>query len=195
MSAEETPSEVFKHDYKMLELHEFDTWKTARANYRRLVHKWHPDKYTHRPREQAHAQQQFIELTKSYNSLRSFYRANQRLPFESANQPAKAGNQSEQKPKRNSPHVEDSILGRERSVRSPAHEGAKSHGKIFWFIGIFAMMIGTAALSLMLDLNANKANMEIGKETLRQTPQSEFMPSAAEIRKNQARGAFVQPTK
>jgi len=195
MSAEETPSEVFKQDYKMLELHEFDTWKAARASYRRLVHKWHPDKYTHRPRERAHAQQQFIELTKSYNSLRSFYRANQRLPFESANQPTKARNESERKPRINDQYVEDSILGREGSARSPQYEGAKSYGKVFWFFGIFAMMIATAALSLMLDLNANKANMEIGKETLRQTPQSEFMPSAAEIRKNQARGAFVQPSK
>lgn len=195
MSAEETPSEVFKHDYAMLELHEFDTWKAARANYRRLVHKWHPDKYTHRPREQAHAQQQFIELTKSYNSLRTFYRTNQRLPFESVNQHSKAGDNSARKSRKTDQNVEDSILGRKAGAGKPAQASSKSYGKIFWFIGIFAMMIGTAALSLMLDLNANKATMEIGKETLRQTPQSEFMPSAAEIRKNQARGAFVQPAR
>jgi len=201
MNAEEKPSEIFKRDYEMLDLHDRADWKTARASYRRLVHLWHPDRYTQRPREKAHAQQQFIELTKSYNSLRSFHRTHQRLPFEAVKR--QASTQTKPANLHKGPQTrtkvdnfEKGLLNGDGKSRTKKRKTKKNNGtKIWMFVALAMMMIATIAVSLVLDLNANKANIEKGKEVLRQAPASEFMPSPAEIRKSQTRGAFVQPTK
>lgn len=202
MNAEETPSQIFKHDYKLLDLDDRADWKNARASYRRLVHQWHPDKYSHRPREKVHAQQQFIELTKSYNSLRSFHRIHQRLPFEPASKNASfqtetpaSGDEKATKSAEQLNTFEKGILGRESEARTKTPVHSITNSKLFWIFTAFSMMIATVAVFLVLDLNANKANIEKGKEVLRQAPASDFMPSAAEIRKSQTRGAFIQPTK
>jgi hypothetical protein len=75
-------STQFQRDYELLELDRISDWKTARANYRRLVNVWHPDRYTDRPAEREHAQKIFIELTKSFNNLRNFHREKNRLPYQ-----------------------------------------------------------------------------------------------------------------
>lgn len=76
----------YQKDYELLELNSFSDWHQARDNYRRLVHVWHPDKYIDRPEESPHAQNQFIELSRAFNNLRSFYRKNHRLPFQKITQ-------------------------------------------------------------------------------------------------------------
>lgn len=201
MTAEETPSELFKRDYQALELDDSADWETARNKYRHLVHHWHPDRYTQRPREKAHAQQQFILLTKSYNSLRNFYRTNQRLPFEehkesirSRSESAFPGEEEIDQAQEPSSGLHKGVLNRDPKSRPKRQLFANLSSK-FWIFAALTMMIATVAASMVLDLNANKANIEKGREVLRHAPASDFMPSPAEIRKSQTRGAFVQPTR
>ncbi len=215
MNEQHSESRDFRPDYAILELENRADWQTVRTNYRRLVHLWHPDRYAQRPRERAHAQQNFIVLTKSYTRLRRFYRRYGRLPFEPT------GNRSTNKimdtrtsnktrhtaPERNvgnsatdvnmpdnEPAIEQGVLSRDRSGRAPAVE-PRSKSRMIWTLASCAIILATLSIFFLLDRKANQAIIERGRETVREAPASEFMPSTAEIRRSEAKGAFVQPTK
>ncbi len=206
---EETSPIDYKQDYKLLELHDREDWQRARANYRRLVHIWHPDKYARRPRERQHAQQQFIALTKSYDNLRTFYRDNGRLPFEPHKQKepeallqteAKklrkgADDTNWQKSSAQATGLESGILGRDSSQHVPLTAENRGHTKFLWLAAGCLVLGATVFTFFLLDQRANQRIAETGREVVRQAPRSEFMPSAAEIRRSEARGAFVQPTR
>lgn len=192
----------FKPDYQILELSDRASWKDARAHYRRLVHLWHPDKYTSRPREQVHAKQQFIALAKSFDNLKVFHRENDRLPFEPTAPQYESGHKgkpSDRNVRHSHQHSERSndvhrgVLGRESGF--DASYSTEANGKAIWIAAGCAMLFTTMLVFFMLDRKANQEAFERGKEVVKHAPPSDFMPSAAEIRRSEARGAFVQPTK
>ncbi len=205
MNEESIEPHDFKSDYEQLELNDRADWSQARANYRRLVHLWHPDKYAQRPRERNHAQQQFISLTKSYDSLKSFQRENGRLPFEPVKtrpkpeKPATAKRKKTAKKHAPARHANEdlnpSILARDEDATHDAVIKPAMTGKILWTIGGVAILLLTIITFFLLDRSANQKIIEKGREAIREAPPSEFMPSAAEIRKSESRGAFIQPTK
>lgn len=203
----------FRPDYAALELHGSADWEAVRSNYRRLVHLWHPDRYAQRPRERAHAQQQFISLTKSYTHLRNFHRRYGRLPFEPTGkrlttETMDTRNPSSKQDQRHlhdenadhadiqaiGPEIELGVLGRDQSARTSALD-SRSRNRIIWTLASCIIIVATLSIFFLLDRKANQAIIERGREAVRDAPASEFMPSAAEIRRSEAKGAFVQPTK
>lgn len=213
MNEETSETRDFRPDYAVLELTESADWNSVRENYRRLVHLWHPDRYAQRPRERAHAQQQFITLTKSYTFLRNFHREHGRLPFEPAgnrpthehmttlsrNRKHQQGSHGRTKTSTDGGSttegaVEPGVLGRGEAARASKRVPLRK-SRMVWALAGCAVLLATVSIFLMLDRQANQAVIERGREALRDAPSSDFMPSAAEIRRSEAKGAFVQPTK
>ena len=202
MNSNETRKTEFARHYEHLELDDKADWDTAREKYRSLVNLWHPDRFAQRPREQIHAQQQFIDVTKSYKALRSFYRTNERMPFQSARVTSqKHSKQTDHE--HDASHLGDdvipstegsSILGRDKPKNGLAAVKPHRLRNILLVTAVCAMMLGTILLFLILDRKANQAVMEKGREVIKDAPESEFLPSASEIRRSQTRGAFVKPT-
>ncbi len=202
MATDNLQTKSFAHHYEQLELHDRANWELARANYRRLVHLWHPDRFAQRPRERAHAQQQFINLTKSYNVLRNFYRKNKRLPFETASATINGESESsmnntfDEQGLDNTPppEVDAGILARDPADREKKIS-PKSMQKLGWLMAGGAIIFGTILLFLVIDKRANQATAQQGREVVKEAPNSEFLPSASELRRAQTRGAFVKPTR
>ncbi len=209
----------FKPDYALLELDHRADWNTVRSKYRHLVHLWHPDRFAQRPRERVHAQQQFIALTKSFTHLKAFHRQHGRLPFESINARTPDGIMATsnfiRKPgtKNSDDHtgqhdnsdmsiadtaiddIKSGILGREAGTSTAAMTKSGSAARVIWVLVGCAIMLGTLSIFFILDRKAHQEVVERGREVVRDAPASEFMPSAAEIRRSEAKGVFVQPTK
>jgi len=200
MISEEGQKTQFARHYQQLEIDDRASWDTAQANYRRLIHVWHPDKFSRRPREQIHAQQRFIDLTKSYQALRDFYRSNHRLPFQSVRiapqerRPSRANVQPAKEQTIDTSTLDSSVLSRDPAMRKRSPIPRGKIRKSLWLVAGASIMFMTATLFLILDRKQNQATAEIGREVLRDAPQSEFMPTSSEIRRSQTRGAFVKPT-
>ncbi|MFK7993646.1 MAG: J domain-containing protein [Granulosicoccus sp.] len=200
MTTHDTQKTQFALHYEQLQLSDRANWDIARSSYRRLVHVWHPDKFASRPREQVHAQQQFINLTKSYNALRDFYRKNQRLPFQSVHAAStpKATRQPDSRPEApessNAPMPDSNVLSRDPAPRNQRRNIPRKARNVAWVLLGVITMLSTIMFFLIVDRNANRATAEIGREVVKEAPQSNFMPTAAEIRKSQTRGVFVKPT-
>ena len=202
MESRHSRYEQFVLHYKTLELDNQASWNVARGSYRRLVHQWHPDRFANRPREKVNAQQKFISVTKSYNELRQFFRENGRLPFESAS--AAAGGRSEPvSSKNNQSRAFDAtsieqegaaIFGRDPDQRTDYDKPPFGWKKAVWIFAGSSVMVLTVVGFLFLDRRASQSIAEQGREVLKETPPSEFMPSSEEIRRSQTRGAFVKPT-
>lgn len=189
----------FNADYANLRLENTADWKTARLHYRKLVHIWHPDKYSDKPRERIHAQKQFIALTKSYNHLKAFQKQHGRMPFENTRQEAprpdaelygagdNAGTRGEVDPtnldldtlSRDDDKIDERVL-----KPSPAR-------KIIWTMTACIVIFSTIVLFFILDQKANMQNLQKGQQVLREAPQSEFTPTPSEIRRGQSKGAFI----
>ena len=200
-------SHDFRQDYEVLALDDGADWATARATYRRQVNVWHPDRYVERPRERVHAQQRFIQLTRSFDSLRHFYRANRRLPFEpirAAGAPGAAGASGSSEAVGEAAAGADGTPG---SAGRPSEEALLEAGilharrqaaprrrtrSLLWPAVVAAVMAVTAGVFVVLDRNARQATLDEGREVLRRTAPSEFMPSASEVQKRSSRGTFVE---
>lgn len=201
MSSNNVLPKSYKADYEMLQLDDRADWNAAQRSYRRLVHLWHPDKFAQRPAEKTHAQQQFINLTKSYNSLRNFHRENSRLPFESAISSNHTANNPPQDGRgfgnwEGKSTDNDSFGWQNPGSRTKSDSPARrSRRTALWATSGALMMLATIAFFLVLDNHASKARMSQGREVVRQAPASDFLPDTKEIRKIQAREAFLKPTK
>lgn len=190
----------FEVDYGVLKLKENADWVTTRGNYRRLVHKWHPDRYTQRPLELENAQKQFIALTKSYNRLKEFNALHNRLPFEQT------------KPADLKPDINisvDPVAGPKKSNVDPNNLdlGTLSRDenkvderlvkkspltKILWFTVGILVVVSTIILFFILDQKANQKNIARGLQVLKEAPESEFTPTPSEIRRSESKGAFIR---
>lgn len=196
----------FRQDYEALELDHGADWATARTAYRRQVNLWHPDRYTQQPRERVHAQQRFIQLTRAFDSLRNFYRTNRRLPFEpigaerrnaaatgAGEPPLESGTDAGRRRRAASPSEEEVLEAGILTLRAPTGRPRRSGlGRLLWPALAAALVLATLAVFLVLDRSARQATMAEGREVLRRTEPSEFMPSAAEVQKRSSRGTFVE---
>lgn len=184
----------FEQEYQLLELDPSSDWKTARTNYRRLVHVWHPDKYAQRPREKIHAQQQFIDLTKAFNNLRAFYRENNRMPFEKIKH---AIADSPEPPEHLQIKPEDGAVS-ESSIlnkRKPSNKSLKSniYTPLLWAIPAVATVVAGIAVFIVIDRNAKLRTIEEAKRVLRTVQPSEYMANSEEISKANNRANLVNP--
>lgn len=182
----------FQHDYQLLELDPLDDWNQASKNYRRLVHIWHPDRYAQRPRERVHAQNQFIELTKAFNNLRSFYRENHRLPFEQIKQ---AFADSPEPPEHRRLAPEDTAI-LELGILNKRKTSAKSRNAslvkpLLWAIPACAAVLGALAVFVVIDRNTKLNTIEEAKRVLRTVQPSEYMADSAKITKANNRANIV----
>ncbi|HEY9199504.1 MAG TPA: DnaJ domain-containing protein [Gammaproteobacteria bacterium] len=59
-------------------------WKELQSGYRRLVQKWHPDRYQQHPDQQHVAAHRMLEINEAYGILAQYYRQHGQLPFEPA---------------------------------------------------------------------------------------------------------------
>ncbi|MFK7862019.1 MAG: J domain-containing protein [Granulosicoccus sp.] len=201
MISEDSQKNQFAKHYELLEIDDRASWDIARSSYRRLVHIWHPDKFTSRPREKVFAQQQFINLTKSYNELRDFHRTNHRLPFQSdhvaskLDAPPLIADIPLHSAASDTTVVNANVLSRDPSERNHSQRRLRTMYKTAWLMtGVFTLLT-TVMFFIILDRKQNQATAAIGREVVRDAPESEFMPNASEIRRSQTRGAFVKPTK
>lgn len=64
--------------YERLEIDSPVNWTDLNSHYRKLVHTWHPDRYTGSNPDIA--EKKFIELTKAFSALRKYYNAHHKLP-------------------------------------------------------------------------------------------------------------------
>jgi len=186
---------TFRRDYEQLEIDDVADWATARGSYQRLVNIWHPDRYAQRPRERIHAQQRFIELTKSFNNLRTFYRAHNRLPYQRIQTQQSSQPKPAQTVRSARATVEESSLLRPRKESAIDDETLSNRRRLLWVLPGILMMLCTLGLLVVMDHNEKVRNIENAKEVLRNTEPSEFLPSAEELKKQSSRGAFVDREK
>jgi len=177
----------FKEDYQLLLLDDRADWNTARDSYRRMIKTWHPDRYAQRPRERAHAQERFIELTGAYNRLRTFQRQNKRMPF----QPLPGSVRHDTKI-----HAANTLTGTLHSGLRSEHKQSlfspSLTNKLRWAIPACLLILSTFGLFLWLDRNDKLRNIQEAKDVLRNTEPSEYMPSARDVKRNNNRGVFVE---
>lgn len=57
-------------------------WRELQSGYRRLVQKWHPDRYQQHPDQQHVAAHRMLEINEAYGVLAQYYREHGELPFE-----------------------------------------------------------------------------------------------------------------
>ena len=196
----------FRQDYETLALDERADWQTALVTYRRQVNLWHPDRFVDRPRERAAAQRRFIQLTRAFDSLRAFHRRNRRLPFEPIRRAApesRAGASARNARSTSARPDESARSGDDEHVASEPEGGLLDAGRTLrprgrrslrylWPASAALLLGATVALFVVMDRNARQATLEEGRDVLRRTAPSEYMPSAAEVQRRSSRGAFVE---
>ncbi len=175
-------STQFHRDYELLELDRISDWDTARANYRRLVNIWHPDRYSNRPVEREHAQKVFIELTKSFNNLRNFYREKNRLPYEfdaiESVKPAEP--RPEQRVDQDETNVTQSGILKQRKSSEIKATSAPSN-RSSWLIPSLLTIAGGIGIFIYMDMSAKNRATEEAARILRTTKPSEFLQDSGKI--------------
>lgn len=160
----------------MLELDRDASWADARISYKRLVNRWHPDRFNSRPREKQHAQGRFIEVTKSYNNLRAFHRLHSRLPLQDSSLrdvPQSTGTPPE-------PAKRPAAYGSARvedTLNSPGHVARTVKKPKMWLyiIPFVIVLIVVAAVFVGLEKRLAAKQRAAAIEVLNQTKPSEFL--------------------
>jgi len=73
----------YNSQYKLLSIKQSASLSDAKIAYRRLIQKWHPDRFDESSKEYAKAHDQFLKLTKAFDQLHAFHHQHARLPLES----------------------------------------------------------------------------------------------------------------
>lgn len=188
----------FNTDYAILRLETTADWATARAHHRKLVHRWHPDKFINKPRERMRAQKQFIEVTKSYNRLKEFQKQHGRMPLANSAEAPKADSQPQETVANagSRGHVDPSNLNLGTLARDDDKIDERvlkpsPVRKIIWTMTASIVIFSTVVLFFILDQRANKQNLQKSQQVLREAPKSAFNPSESEIRRGLSKGAFI----
>lgn len=192
----------FEADYRTLNLHENADWRTTRVRYRKLVHKWHPDKYSDRPKDLEFAQKKFIALTKAYNRLKAFHSLHKRLPFEHTTREEIRADAvlnidsvtASKKSRADQEDLDKGTFSRDESKTDERLIKKSPLTRILWIIITCIVIVGTIMLFFVLDQKANQRNRIIGEQVLKEAPESEFIPTPSEIRRSESKGAFIRNT-
>lgn len=175
-------SNIFERDYQMLELGREADWDEARESYRRLVNRWHPDRFASRPRERQHAQVRFIEVTKSYKNLREYHRSNGRLPLQdpalrdtqqSAGTPPEPTLRSNGHASRGASVANEAGLFAENNRLTSPKKSKLNIG--LWSMAVIAL-VATISLFVVLEKRVSEKVRQDGIDVLRETEPSEFLP-------------------
>ena len=182
----------FQENYKLLQLDSQANWETANRNYRRLVHAWHPDKFAQRPREKEYAQQRFIELTKAFNNLRTYYRQYQRMPYQQLKH-AVADSPEPPAHQKISPAdktvFESGILNKRKP--SSRYGRNRSLKPLLWILPAAATICAGLFAFVIVDRNAKLITIEEAKRVLRDAQPSEFMADDAAISQSNSRAVML----
>ena len=183
----------YQKNYQLLELAKGADWATANKHYRRLVHQWHPDRFVQRPREQVHAQQQFIEITKAFNNLRTFYRENNRLPFESIKQSATEARQptvqQQVSPKNDAELKMGFLTKRKRSFKTLRSSKLKP---LLWAIPVGATVLVGMFVFVIIDRNAKLKTIEAANRVLQNVEPSEYSSDSTKIGQANRRSTLLK---
>ncbi len=192
---------TFEPEYRELELEIDADWNTVQASYRRLVNLWHPDRFAQQPDERDHAQARFIRLTRAFRRLRQYYRANHRLPLQPIAAPDDLAEDRIARDRDAQIHAE-SVSPAESEVAGASifsedvergkHRDSGKRTVWFWAIpGVF-VVCATLAAFFVFDQKQKRDAFNAGREVLRSTAPSAYMPTSNEVRRQSTRGAFVQ---
>lgn len=182
----------FQQNYALLELDPSADWAKANRNYRRLVHAWHPDRFAQRPRERVHAQQQFIELTKAFNSLRTFYRENHRMPFEQikhAVADAPEPPPSQRVGSNDESMFESGILNKRKPSSKNLRESILK--PLLWILPTGATILAGLVAFVIIDRNTKLNTIEEAKRVLNTSEPSEYMRNDDKISQVNSRAVLL----
>jgi hypothetical protein len=70
----------FSHHYAILRVTHDTDWNTLRARYKRLIGRWHPDRFASDAPERVIAEEQSKQITIAYQALERYYRDHGVLP-------------------------------------------------------------------------------------------------------------------
>jgi len=156
------------------------------------VHAWHPDRFEQRPRERIHAQQQFIELTKAFNNLRTFYRENHRMPFEQIKH-AIADDPVPPAPQRVSPDddkmFETGILNKRKPSKTILNTGWLK--PLMWILPTGAIIFAGMVAFVVIDRNAKMSTIEEARRVLQSAAPSEYMRDNDKISQANSRAVLL----
>ena len=66
--------------YKILMTNSGCSWNELRSNYKKLIQKWHPDRFDSEPEKKAAADEKIKYINIAYNELSTYYRKHGELP-------------------------------------------------------------------------------------------------------------------
>ena len=175
----------FQKCYTALNLEAGADWQDAQDSYRRLVHEWHPDRHNTTPADNHHAQLYFIELTRSFDAIRKYYRRYKRMPLlRNLGSTATVGTDHFS----NSESLLNKARNREQNMQMLRRNNLKKHAILALGAGL-----GLAVLFFLFSLDrqlAVQASEDAKRELQNSTP-SRFQKSQTEINRAEAKGAFI----
>ncbi|PIE37583.1 MAG: hypothetical protein CSA54_01125 [Gammaproteobacteria bacterium] len=202
-------SHDYKLDYEALDLDDHDPWAVAQLRYRRLVQEWHPDRYTNRPREKVHAQNQFIRITRAFDNLRAFYRQNGRMPYETLTQAAHC--RAEAGLDDGSSEFRHADVADADALSAPAGTATVStarpnggigyhidrrflsrHAYLKWLTPVLLVMLATVVLVLSFEQREKKQAELVGKEVVLEAPPSAFKSDNSRIRAQETKESMIR---
>ncbi len=165
-------------------------WKTLQTAYRKRVNECHPDRFANDETLQAEAQAQFIEVTTSYNSLRDFYRKNNRLPLQRHDSDEDLAGLKGMK--LNEGLISDtSLLKKKRKEIDNSRAKKRSlRPLIAAFCGV--MLFGIVLMFYALDRYSAKMAADNAREALNSAEPSPFIRSQEEVGRSNTRGVFLE---
>lgn len=93
---------TYRDCYKILDADQNCSWKELRKSYKKLIHKWHPDRYDETSGRKALADEKIKSINIAYNQIQQYYRSNSALPSVTEDDPSPEKN----KPQKQQPAAE-----------------------------------------------------------------------------------------
>jgi len=78
---------TYRDCYKILGIDPSCTWKELRKSHKKLIHKWHPDRYEDTSEKKAIADEKIKSINIAYNHIQQYYRSNNALPSVTEDEP------------------------------------------------------------------------------------------------------------
>lgn len=168
----------FSECYRILGLTPGCHWDEVQAAYRRMVQKWHPDRYPPQSDAQTEAGQRMQELNKAYTALSDYYRSQGKLPFEAGERGSPTATEKTASPPR--PNTRNPAAANDRSqdayqapIQQPARDGASSLSA--WIAVALLAVIGYYVY-LGFSIHEDETEFEQAAETETITPASTYKP-------------------
>lgn len=73
-------NQPFQECYKILNVTDKNNWNEVRKAYKKLIQKWHPDKFTENTQKREAADEKIKQINSAYNQLNTYYKQYGELP-------------------------------------------------------------------------------------------------------------------